>query len=279
MSQKELAVIGTGMMGQAILSGLIQKEVFSPASIVVSDPDGQKTGRLQSDWGVSVADSNPDAVAGAKIVLLAVKPQFLKSVMRVLKGKLSPESLLISIITGVSVETLRDGLEHDAIIRVMPNTPAQTGDGISGWYAAAEVTIQQKEQAAKILSALGPAVLFEKESDLDIVTAVSGSGPAYVFLFIEAMVDAGVQMGLSRAVAQELVVQTVKGSAAYLEKRAAHPAVLRNEVTSPGGTTAEALFFLEQGGLRSTVARAMWACYERSVALGEGQSHRKGPVS
>ncbi len=159
----------------------------------------------------------------------------------------------------------------------MPNTPAQIGEGVSGWYASADVSIEQKKFTGKILSGLGLAVPFDQESDLDLVTAVSGSGPAYVFLFIEAMIDTAVHMGLPRKTAEKIVIQTVKGSAAYLEKRGDHPAVLRNEVTSPGGTTAEALFYLEKEGLRSAVSQAMWACFDRTVEIGEGKPCRKGP--
>ncbi len=279
MNQKRMAVIGAGMMGRAIISGMIQKDIFPVETIFVSDVDAEKVRRMHAELGVSAAASNPDGVQDAEVVLLAVKPQFLPSVLAELKGKIPPDGLVISIVAGVPTDVICSGLDHPAVVRVMPNTPAQTGDGVSGWYATEEVTEAQKEQTILILSGLGIVIPFEKESDLNIVTAVSGSGPAYVFLFIEAMIDTAVQMGIPRNVAEKLAVQTVKGSAAYLEKSGDHPAILRNEVTSPGGTTAEALYYLEKGGLRSTLSRAIWACYERTIELGEGGLRRKGPAA
>lgn len=277
MEKIKIAVIGAGMMGRAIISGIIKNRILSPESIFPSDIDPQKTQALHDELRTSLTASNTEAIKNAAIVLIAVKPQYLQAVLDELKGKIVPESLVISIVAGVAVQRFIDGLGHSRIVRVMPNTPAQIGEGVSGWYASADVSIEQKKFTGKILSGLGLAVPFDQESDLDLVTAVSGSGPAYVFLFIEAMIDTAVHMGLPRKTAEKIVIQTVKGSAAYLEKRGDHPAVLRNEVTSPGGTTAEALFYLEKEGLRSAVSQAMWACFDRTVEIGEGKPRRKGP--
>ncbi|MHC1771092.1 MAG: pyrroline-5-carboxylate reductase [Flexilinea sp.] len=277
MEKIKIAVIGTGMMGRAIISGIIKNGILLPESIFPSDIDPKKAQALHDELGTSLTTSNVEAIENASIVLIAVKPQYLQTVLDELKGKISPESLIISIVAGVPVQRLIDGLEHASVVRVMPNTPAQIGEGVSGWYATADVSMEQKELTGRILSGLGLVMLFDKESDLDLVTAVSGSGPAYVFLFIEAMIDTAVHMGLPRKTAEKIVIQTVKGSAAYLENRGDHPAVLRNEVTSPGGTTAEALFCLEKEGLRTAVSRAMWACFDRTVEIGEGKLRRKGP--
>jgi pyrroline-5-carboxylate reductase len=159
----------------------------------------------------------------------------------------------------------------------MPNTPAQIGMGITVWTATAEVTQTQLNQTTAILGALGEEVRVAEENYLDMATALSGTGPAYVLLFMEAMIDAGVHLGFSRRIAERLVVQTMLGTVEYARQSPRHPATLRNEVTSPGGTSAEALYYLEKGSLRTVLARAIWAAYQRSLALGRGKS--SPPVS
>lgn len=154
----------------------------------------------------------------------------------------------------------------------MPNTPAQIGEGITVWYPAPAVTPAQQEWARVVLGALGQEVLVEEEYYLDMATALSGTGPAYVFLFMEVMIDAGVHLGFPRRIAEQLVVQTLKGSVDYYNTRKMHPATLRNQVTSPGGTSAEALYYLEKAGFRTAISRAVWAAYERSLELGKGKS-------
>jgi pyrroline-5-carboxylate reductase len=161
-------------------------------------------------------------------------------------------------------------LNHDSIVRAMPNTPAQIGQGITVWTASAAVNDDQLEMARLVLSALGQEVHVEEEYYLDMATALSGSGPAYVFLFMEALIDAGVHMGFPRRIAEQLVTQTILGSVSYYQKNAVHPAQLRNQVTSPGGTSAEALYYLEKAGLRTAISRAVWAAFERSQELGKG---------
>jgi pyrroline-5-carboxylate reductase len=151
----------------------------------------------------------------------------------------------------------------------MPNTPAQIGEGITVWTASASVSEGQKETARAILSALGEEIFVEDENYLDMATALSGTGPAYVFLFMEALIDAGVHMGFPRRIAEQLVVQTLRGSVDYYQKAEHHPAGLRNQVTSPGGTSAEALYYLEKAGFRTAISRAVWAAYQRSLELGK----------
>jgi pyrroline-5-carboxylate reductase len=161
------------------------------------------------------------------------------------------------------------GLKHKAVVRSMPNTPGQIGEGITVWAASREVTEAQQKTARSILSALGDEVYVEDEAYLDMATALSGSGPAYVFLFTEALIDAGVHMGFPRRIAEQLVLQTIKGSASFYQSAARHPATLRNQVTSPGGTSAEALYYLEKAGFRTAISRAVWAAYQRSLELGK----------
>ena len=167
------------------------------------------------------------------------------------------------------------GLDHAAIVRSMPNTPAQVGEGITVWTATDEVTEQQRERASLILNSFGKEVYVDHEDYLDMATALSGTGPAYVFLMMEAMVDAGVHLGFPRRISEELVIQTFKGSVAYYENSPRHLARLRNQVTSPGGTSAAALYYLEKAGVRTALSRAIWAAYERSVELGKGKKSDK----
>ena len=199
---------------------------------------------------------------------MAVKPQVLRGVLAELGGQVPAEKLVLSIVAGAKVQAIRKHLGAQAIVRIMPNTPGQVGEGMSVWMATPEVTPEQREQAQAIIAALGPEIYVESEHYMDMATALSGSGPAYVLLIIEALIDAGVQMGFSRPVAEKLVLQTVRGSAIYAQQTGQHPAVLRNMVTSPGGTTAEALHVLEKGGLRALLADAVLACYAKAKYLG-----------
>ncbi len=279
MDKMKMAVIGSGMMGRAIITGIIKNQILNPETIFVSDIDPEKIKELHDELHVSTAGSNVECVKGADLVLIAVKPQYLQPVLDELYGKIKSESLIISIVAGVPIQRFIDGLGNQKIVRVMPNTPAQILEGVSGWYTSPEVNSEQKVLVEKILSGLGMAIPFSKESDLDQVAAISGSGPAYVFLFMEAMIDTAVHMGFPRKIAEKLVTQTVRGSVNYFEKRGEHPAVLRNEVTSPGGTTAEALYYMEKEGLRHAVSSGMWACLNRTVELRENQPRQKGPTA
>ncbi|HEX2696491.1 MAG TPA: pyrroline-5-carboxylate reductase, partial [Anaerolineales bacterium] len=204
----------------------------------------------------------------ADVVVLSIKPQRLSEVMKGLKG-IHPDALVLSIVAGASIQKISTGLKHKAIVRSMPNTPGQIGQGITVWTASHETTDKQRETARQVLGALGQEVFVEDESYLDMATALSGTGPAYVFLFTEALIDAGVHMGFPRRIAEQLVLQTIKGSAEFYEQAERHPAALRNQVTSPGGTSAEALYYLEKAGFRTAISRAVWAAYQRSLELGK----------
>lgn len=263
-----IAIIGGGVMGEAILAALLEKGLAKREEIVVTDVAPARLATLHERYQVRTMSENTEAVIGAEVVLLAVKPQSLAEVMGGLKGRLSQGQVMLSIVAGARIETLRRSLGHEAIVRVMPNTPAQIGQGISVWTATKEVSAEQREVARSLLQALGKEIYVAEEKLLDMATAVSGSGPAYVFLFLEALIDAGVHIGFSRDVAQELALQTILGSALFAQATGKHPAELRNMVTSPGGTTAEGLLRLEQGGLRAMVAEAIIAAYEKSQLLG-----------
>lgn len=268
------AVIGPGVMGEAIIASLLQKELTSPAGVAAAGPRSARGEELVERYHIRFS-GNAEAAHDADVVILSVKPQRLEAVMKDLHGVIPPSSLVISIIAGAKVSALQTGLAHRAVIRAMPNTPAQIGEGIAVWTAAPEVTPQQCELAARILQALGKEVFVEDENYLDMATALSGTGPAYVFLFMEAMIDAGVHLGFPRRIAEQLVTQTLRGSVDYYAGRKQHAASLRNEVTSPGGTSAEALYYLEKAGFRTAISRAVWAAYERSQELGAGKDAQK----
>jgi pyrroline-5-carboxylate reductase len=192
----------------------------------------------------------------------------LGEVLTELNGHLPTESLVLSIVAGATIEKISCALQHEAIVRVMPNTPARVGKGMSVWTATERVSDTQREHAGAILGALGREIFVDHEYYLDMATALSGTGPAYVFLFIEAMIDSGVHMGFPRRIAEELVLQTMEGAVEFARKYPHHPAELRSMVTSPGGTTAEALYQLEKGGFRTILSKAVFAAYQKSKALG-----------
>ena len=255
-------------MGEAMLSAILGKHLATVRSVTVSDVNQERRHYLTREYGVSVTDDNRQAVIGADIIVLAIKPQNLAEVMTGLKGLLKPEQLVLSIIAGARLNTICQGLGHQAVVRAMPNTPAQISQGMTVWTATTQVTEQQNEWASSILGAMGHEIAVADEDQIDMATAVSGSGPAYLFLFVEALVDAAVQLGLSRDMAQELVLTTVLGSSQLIEESGREPAELRRMVTSPGGTTAEALRELTQGEFADLLARAVRAAYERAKQLG-----------
>ena len=268
MNKKKIVFVGAGMMAEAMIAGLIKKKLAKPEDITGTGPREERGAELRKKYGIKTSVDNNAAIHEADVVVLSVKPQRLTEVMKGLKGVRS-DALALSVIAGASVKKLSAGLKHKAIVRSMPNTPGQIGEGITVWYASKETTDEQKEMARSILGALGEEVFVEDENYLDMATALSGNGPAYVFLFTEALIDAGVHMGFPRRIAEQLVLQTIKGSASYYEQAQKHPAALRNQVTSPGGTSAEALYYLEKAGFRTAISRAVWAAYQRSVELGK----------
>ncbi|MDD2694870.1 MAG: pyrroline-5-carboxylate reductase [Anaerolineales bacterium] len=271
-TQQYIAFIGPGVMAEAMISGLIRQQVIEPARMVTSGPRQERLDQLRQQYGVKITTQNAEATQEADVVVLSVKPQRLDRVLAGVRGSLKADALVLSIVAGASIEKIAQNLNHAIIVRSMPNTPAQIGEGITVWTASPQVSQAQREMARQILNSLGDELYVEEENYLDMATALSGTGPAYVFLFMEAMVDAGVHLGFPRRIAEQLVAQTVRGSVDYYQKRddPVHLARLRNEVTSPGGTSAAALYYLEKAGFRTAISRAIWAAYERSIELGKG---------
>jgi pyrroline-5-carboxylate reductase len=275
LNQTPIAFIGSGIMAEAIIKGLLRQGLVTPDKIIASGPRPERGQELFDRYGVRTTTENVSAADGAHVIVLSVKPQVLCRVLEELGDHVDPGALVISIVAGAKTETIQRMLGTPAVVRVMPNTPAQIGLGISVWTDTEATTESQKEQALAILRALGEEVYVDDEGDMDMATALSGTGPAYVFLLMEAMVDAGVHLGFSRHVSERLVVETLRGSVEYARQSPRHLAALRNQVTSPGGTSAEALYHMEKGGLRTVLSRAIWAAYQRSRTLGS-QAQRGG---
>jgi len=252
-----------------MLSAVLNKGLATPQDVCVSDIKAERRQYLADKYRVAVTESNKEAVGKGDIIVLAIKPQNLAEIMADIKGSFKPNQLVISIIAGARIDTLRQGLDHKAMVRVMPNTPAQIGEGMSVWTATPEVTEAQKKAAGSILGSMGKEIYVDDEKYLDMVTAISGSGPAYFFLFVEALVEAAVRIGLSRDVAEQLALQTFVGSAQLLKKSGKSPAELRKQVTSPGGTTAAAIAQFEKGGFGKLVLEAVIAAYNRAKELGK----------
>ena len=264
----KIAFIGGGNMGEAMVAAVLDKKLAMPDGICVSDVSQTRREYLKKQYDVAVAESNREAVDGKDIVVLAVKPQNLAEVLADLKGSLKPDLLVLSIVAGVKIDNISQGLGHHRVVRCMPNTPAQVGFGMSAWTATEEVTEEQKGQSRAILGAMGREIFFDSEKYIDMVTAVSGSGPAYVFLLAESLIDAAVNIGLPRQEAEELVSQTILGSAYLMQKSGKPPAELRRNVTSRGGTTERALQVFEEGGFIKLVEDAVKAAYRRAKELG-----------
>ena len=263
-----IAVIGGGFMGEALVSALLKEEVAQAPDVAVSDVAAVRREHLASRYGVVVTDDNAKAVAGAELVVLAVKPQEFPKVAAGLRGKLEPGQTVLTIMAGVPVRRVVEELGHEAVARAMPNTAAFVGEAMSVWTAGAGVSDPGREAAARVLGAMGRELQVSEEKYLDMATAVSGSGPGYVFLFLEAFIDAAVSIGLRRDMAEALALQTLLGSAVLARETGKHPAELRNMVTSPGGTTAAGLQVLEEAGLRGAIIEAVEAAYERAKELG-----------
>ena len=267
LEDKRIAFVGSGNMGSAMIGAAVERLGIATGQMVASDVDAARGAALRERYGIQTTTANAAAVEGADLVVLAVKPQVLPAVLGDLGGQIPAQAAVLSIVAGATLGTLVEGLCHRAVIRAMPNTPAQIGAGMTVWIAAAETSAPQREQVQALLQAMGEEIEVHEEKYLDMATAVSGSGPAYVFLFMESMVEAAVYLGFSRPVARQLVLQTVTGAARYAAESGRDLAELRNMVTSPGGTTAEALYAMERGRLRATVLEGIRAAYEKSQRL------------
>jgi pyrroline-5-carboxylate reductase len=268
----KVAFIGSGVMGEAMLAGLLAQGLVDPSQVIASHPRADRREQLVERYGVSVAESNLDAARSVDLVVLTIKPQVLIPIMRQLKGQLRDDQVVISILAGTTFAKLRIGLEHDALVRVMPNTPAQIGQGMLVWTSTPTVSEARMAQVRSVLGALGRELWVETEKYVDMATALSGTGPTYVFLMMEALIDAGVHMGFPRRIAEEIVLQTVSGSVEFARDSGKHMAELRNMVTSPGGTSAEAIYQMEKGSLRTIYSKAVYAAFQRTQELAKSES-------
>lgn len=269
-----ISFIGAGNMGEAMIKGILHDDLVEPAQILAADPRSERRAYLEEKYGIRTTSVNREATRVANILVLSIKPQVLPKIMNEISLDLDPNALVLSIVAGARTRVMTKGLRHAAIVRSMPNTPGQFGQGMTVWTTTPHVSEEQRLQAQKILQALGKEIWMDDEGYLDMATALSGTGPAYVFLFIEAMIDAGVHMGFARHLAEEMVLQTIEGSLTVVRELKRHPATLRNMVTSPGGTSAAALYEMEKGGFRTILSKAIFAAYRRSVELGDA-SERK----
>ena len=276
LEQCRLAFIGCGVMAEAIIAGLLRKKLIGPENIGGSHPRLTRREELHVKYGIEMFEHNRDAALAAapeetntgSMIVLAVKPQRLAKVLNELKGAIHPEQLIVSIVAGAKMQTITDELLHAPVVRAMPNTPAQIGEGVTAWTASAAVNERQESQVRALLAALGKTVHVENERQIDMATALSATGPTYIFMVMEALIDAGVHMGFSRHIAEELVHQTMLGSVLFARESHKHPAELRNMVTSPGGTSAEAIYQMEKGSLRTVLSKAVWAAFQRAESLG-----------
>ena len=270
MNDPRIAFIGGGNMAASLIGGL-RAQGIAAASISVSDPGEAQRARLAAEHGVATFADNAKALAGADVVVLAVKPQVMQAVCRDLAASLQPGQLIVSIAAGINCASLQDwlGPQPQAIVRCMPNTPSLLRQGVSGLFANDQVSDAQKQQAERLLSAVGLALWLDEESLIDAVTAVSGSGPAYFFLLIEAMTAAGERLGLPRETAARLTMQTALGAARMACESDVDAAELRRRVTSPNGTTEAAIKAFQAGGFETLVQQALDAAAHRSAELAE----------
>jgi len=269
LQARTIATVGSGVMAEAMIAGLLRGRLVEPAQVVASHNRPERREHLAREYGIRVVPTNVEAVDGADVLLLGIKPQMLGRVGREIGPHLRRGQLVLSILAGATTAALTGTLGHDQVVRAMPNTPARLGRGMTVWYATPATTAEQREQAAALLGALGAQLEVDDEKMVAMATAVSGTGPTYVFLVMEALIDAAVHLGFPRHIAHDLVIETLEGSTLFAKQSGLHPAELRNMVTSPGGTSAAALHELESGRLRTVLSEAVWAAYRRTVELGE----------
>ncbi len=277
LSNTKLAFIGCGVMAESMIAGLLRKNLVTPEQITASHPRTNRRMDLTAKYGIKVFERNTEAIEKIQesensIVALCVKPQRLDGVLLELKDIVSPHQIVISIVAGAKIETLSKSLGNEKIVRAMPNTPSQIGAGITAWTCTENVGDAERAQIKALLTALGKELHVETENMIDMATSLSATGPTYVFMVMEALTDAGVHLGFSREMAKELVQETMLGSVLFAMESHKHPAELRNMVTSPGGTSADAIYQMEKGGLRTVLSKAVYSAYQKAVMLGQKKS-------
>lgn len=274
LQNTKLAFVGCGVMAESMIAGLLRKNLVAPEQITASHPRANRRADLTAKYGIQMFESNIETVEAIQesknsIVALCVKPQRLGGVLDELKETIEPRQIVLSIIAGAKIETLSEALRNEKIVRAMPNTPSQIGAGITAWTCTEFVTGEEQNQIKALLTALGKELRVETENMIDMATSLSATGPTYVFMVMEALTDAGVHLGFSREMSKELVQETMLGSVKFAIESLKHPAELRNMVTSPGGTSADAIYQMEKGGLRTVLSKAVYSAYQKAVALGK----------
>ncbi|HXG86338.1 MAG TPA: pyrroline-5-carboxylate reductase [Pyrinomonadaceae bacterium] len=273
LTNTRLAFVGCGVMAESMIAGLLRKELVAPEQIAASHPRASRRADLAGKYNIGTFENNAEAVEAIQtsenaIVALCVKPQRLDGVLRELGNSVAPNQIVLSIVAGATIETLSQSLKNQKVIRAMPNTPSQIGAGITAWTCTENVSEAERERIKALLTALGKELFVETENMIDMATSLSATGPTYIFMVMEALTDAGVHLGFSRETARELVQETMLGSVKFAMESHKHPAELRNMVTSPGGTSAEAIYQMEKGGLRTVLSKAVYAAYQKAIALG-----------
>lgn len=274
LTNTQLVFVGCGVMAEAMIAGLLRKKLVDSKQIVATHPRRNRRGELSEKYDIGVFEHNAEAIKNVNenadsIIALCVKPQRLEGVLHELKDSVNQNQIVLSIIAGAKIETISGALGNQKIVRAMPNTPSQIGAGITAWTCTEGISETERTQVKALLTALGKELYVETENMIDMATSLSATGPTYVFMVMEALTDAGVHMGFSREMAKELVQETMLGSVLFAMESHKHPAELRNMVTSPGGTSADAIYQMEKGGLRTVLSKAVYAAYQRAVALGQ----------
>ena len=270
MTKRQIGFVGSGQMARALAMGMVRAELIAPAAISAHDQLPEAAEEFaRAIPGARMVGSNADVVRSADVIVLAVKPHHVSSAASQMRGAITADKLIISIAAGIPLSQLATALGTDRIVRVMPNTPCLVGDGASGFALGRGASDEDGQFVAQVFGAVGSAFRLD-EHLLDAVTGLSGSGPGYVFALIEALSDGGVKMGLPRTTALALAAQTVRGAAEMVVSTGEHPAILRDRVTSPGGTTIAGLAALEQGGFRAALINAVEAATQRSKEIGSG---------
>jgi pyrroline-5-carboxylate reductase len=281
LKSKKIGFIGGGNMAEAMIKGLLSASFIEAKNLMVADVSDERREWLHKEYHIKATDDNGELAKKCDILLLAVKPQAMKVVLEGIAEWVDDKTLVISIAAGIPIKTIAkhlspDGTKKLGVVRTMPNTPALVHEGVTALAASHKVSAADLKVAHRIFEAVGKTVDVS-ESHLDAVTGLSGSGPAYIFMIIEALSDAGVKMGLSRDVANILTLQTVLGSAKLALESGKHPGELKDQVTSPGGTTISGLHTLEKGGLRTTLMSAVEAATKRSQVLGQNSANNHPP--
>ncbi len=264
-----ISFIGTGIMASSIIKCITEKGLYRKEEITGSGPRLKSLEEVKKRFGINITQKNTDAAKFGDIIILSIKPQVFPAVAEEIKDSINDNQMIVSIMAGVDIETLQRELLHKKIVRAMPNTPAQISEGMTVWTSTKEIEENEKDEVKKIFSSMGKELYFEEEQYVDMATALTGTGPAYVFLFLEAMIAAGVHLGFSRRDARELVYQTTLGSVLFAINSEKHTSELRDMVTSPGGTSADALYEMEKGSFRTIIEKAVYSAFKRTIYLKE----------